>query len=115
MTQDCIFCKIVTGEIPADIVYQDEQVTAFRDIDPQAPVHVLLVPNEHISSLGAVDNSNAETLGHLMSVVSQIAQSEGIAESGFRLVFNTGKDGGMAVHHLHGHILGGRQMGWPPG
>ena len=115
MSQDCIFCRIAAGDIPADIVYQDEQVTAFRDINPQAPVHVLIVPNEHIESLAAIGEGDAGLLGHLLSVAPQVAEKAGIARSGYRFVINTGQDAGMAVFHLHGHVLGGRRMAWPPG
>lgn len=115
MNQDCLFCKIIARKIPADIVYHDETVTVFRDINPQATVHVLVVPNQHIESLATISFDNATTLGHVLAVASRIAKSEGIAGSGYRVVLNTGPDAGMAVYHLHAHVLGGRPMSWPPG
>lgn len=113
---DCIFCKIAAGEIPSDIVFEDEEIIAFRDLEPQAPVHVLVIPKTHLSSLDDVTASDAdkELLGHLMSKVQVIAGLLGLA-NGYRLVANTGKDGMQTVQHLHFHLLGGRQMGWPPG
>ena len=115
MAQECIFCKIVAGELPADIVYQDDTVTAFRDINPQAPVHVVLVPNQHIESLGTISEDDQAMLGHVLAKTPEVARRTGIAADGFRVVLNTGKDAGMAVYHLHAHVLGGRRLGWPPG
>lgn len=115
MTQDCIFCKIAAGEIPSRIVYQDDQVIAFHDIDPKAPVHVLIIPNRHIESLTTATAGDTALLGHALAVAPQIAEQTGIAQSGFRVVLNTGRDAGMAVYHLHFHVLGGRRLGWPPG
>jgi histidine triad (HIT) family protein len=115
MTQDCIFCKIAAGEIPAKLVYQDEHVTAFHDIDPKAPVHVLIIPNHHVESLAALDSQDAEAVGRLLTIANQIAQATGVAGSGYRVTINTGRDAGMAVTHLHAHLLGGRKLGWPPG
>lgn len=115
MTQECIFCKIVAGAIPANKVYDDDQVLAFHDISPQAPVHVLVIPKRHIESLGAVTDDDGPLLGHLLSAAARIARELGLAERGYRVVFNIGQDGGMAVYHLHAHILGGRRMAWPPG
>ncbi len=115
MTQDCIFCKIAAGDIPASLVYQDEHVTAFHDINPQAPVHVLIIPNQHVESLAAVTGDDAATVGRLLTVAGNIAQLTGVAASGYRIVFNVGRDAGMAVYHLHAHLLGGRGLGWPPG
>ena len=115
MPSDCIFCKIAAGEIPAKLVYQDEHVTAFHDIDPKAPVHVLIIPNHHVESLAALDRQDAEAVGRLLTVADQIAQATGIAGSGYRVTFNVGRDAGMAVNHLHAHLLGGRKLGWPPG
>jgi histidine triad (HIT) family protein len=115
MTQDCIFCKIAAGDIPASLVYQDEHVTAFHDINPQAPVHVLIIPNQHVESLAAVTGDDAATVGRLLTVAGNIAQLTGVAASGYRVVFNVGRDAGMAVYHLHAHLLGGRGLGWPPG
>lgn len=110
--EDCIFCKIVRGEIPSNKVYEDERVLAFRDIEPQAPVHVLLVPKQHFTSIMDVD---AETFGYMQGIVKKLANELGIAEKGFRVVINTGEDGQQSVKHLHFHILGGRSMQWPPG
>ena len=113
---ECIFCKIVRGDIPADVVYEDEVSLAFRDINPQAPVHVLVIPKEHIPALAEADPVKHEALlGHLLLVAKRVADLEGISESGFRIVINNGKDAGQAVDHLHVHVLGGREMGWPPG
>jgi histidine triad (HIT) family protein len=107
---DCIFCKIVSGEIPSDIVYRDEEVFAFRDINPQAPVHVLVIPVRHIASLAELTEADSPLVGHMVHVASQVAQQEGIAERGYRLAISCGREGGQAVPHLHLHLLGGRQM-----
>ncbi len=115
MTQNCIFCKIVAGEIPAKLVYQDEQVTVFHDIDPAAPVHVLIIPNRHIESLATVSDDDAAAVGRLLTVAGQVAQLTGVAETGYRVTLNVGRDGGQAVYHLHAHLLGGRRLSWPPG
>lgn len=115
MTDNCIFCKIVRGEIPSTIVYQDEQCVGFRDIHPAAPVHVLIVPRAHIESVADIDGEYTAVAGHLLAVAAKIARQEHISESGFRVVTNTGKHGGQSVFHLHLHVLGGRQFGWPPG
>ena len=113
---DCIFCKIVNGDIPADIVYEDEAILAFRDLAPQAPVHVLIIPKEHIDSLDGVEDSagHRELFGRLLSKARDIAASLGL-ENGYRLVNNCGEDGLQTVRHVHFHLLGGRKMGWPPG
>jgi histidine triad (HIT) family protein len=113
--ESCLFCKIVAGTIPATTVYRDTQVTAFQDIQPQAPVHVLLIPNEHIASTNDVNEDHTELLGYLMRTVQVVARGQGIAESGYRLVVNTGQDAQQSVAHIHIHILGGRHLGWPPG
>ena len=109
---NCLFCKIVRGEIPSNKVYEDERVLAFRDIDPQAPVHVLLIPKQHFASILDVD---VDTFGYMQTIVKKLAHELGIAEKGFRVVVNTGEDGQQSVKHLHFHILGGRSMQWPPG
>ncbi|SRR5581483_1815732 len=109
---DCIFCRIVSGEIKGDLVYQDESVTAFRDVNPQAPVHVLIVPNTHIASIATL--GDAELSQRLLAAAVRIAETEGLSH-GFRLVTNTGPDAGQSVPHLHWHLLGGRPFGWPPG
>lgn len=115
MAQDCVFCKIVAGQIPAQTLYQDEHVTAFHDVNPQAPVHVLIVPNRHVESLATAGPEDATVLGHILAIAPRIAAETGIANNGYRIVFNTGRDAGMAVFHLHAHVLGGRRMAWPPG
>ena len=110
-----IFTKIIKREIPAAIVYEDDECIAFRDIDPKAPVHILLVPKKEIPSLAQVTENDKTLLGHLMVKASEIAKAEGISDSGYRVVVNTNKEGGQEVYHIHLHILGGRQMTWPPG
>ena len=111
---DCIFCKIVRGEIPAKTVHQDEFCIAFYDMHPQAPTHVLVIPREHIASLADAQLADAALLGHLLAVTSKLAAELGCA-NGFRTVINAGADGGQTVDHLHLHLLGGRPMHWPPG
>ena len=112
---DCLFCRIVAGTIPATIVYRDDQVTAFQDIQPQAPVHVLVIPNQHVASTNDLTEQHDAVIGHLMRITQVIAQEQGIAESGYRLVVNTGQDAQQSVAHIHVHVLGGRHLGWPPG
>ena len=111
---DCLFCKIIDGEIPSTKVYEDENVYAFKDIDPKAPVHVLIVPKKHIISVAETDETDMGIYAHIMSVAKKLANDLGL-ENGYRLVANTGRDGGQAVAHLHIHLLGGRTMLWPPG
>lgn len=111
----CLFCRIVDGEIPADVVHETERVLAFRDIDPKAPTHVLVIPRKHLPSLGDAEDGDGALLGELMLVARDVARSEGIADSGFRAVTNVGDEGGQEIQHLHVHVLGGRQLGWPPG
>ena len=115
MSNNCLFCKIAAGEIPSTRVYSDELIVAFRDISPAAPQHILLIPRQHIQSVAALSAQDGELMGHLMLTAKKIAEDEGIAESGYRCVLNTGKDGGQTVAHLHLHLLAGRQMTWPPG
>lgn len=112
---DCLFCKIAAGEIPSKKAYEDEQVQAFYDIDPQAPVHVLIIPKKHIESALALAPEDDAMLAHMFRVAQKLAKELGVAEKGFRLVFNTGAEGGQSVPHLHMHLLGGRNLGWPPG
>lgn len=112
---DCLFCRIVAGELPADVIHETDHVLAFRDIDPKAPKHILIIPKRHVASLEAAEDGDQELLGAVMLAARDVARSEGIAESGFRAVANTGDDGGQAVHHLHVHVLGGRALSWPPG
>ncbi len=112
---DSIFTKIIRKEIPAQIVYEDDRALAFRDIKPQAPIHILVIPKKEIVRVGAAQSADEALLGHLLTVAAQVARQEGIAESGYRLVINNGPHAGEAVPHLHVHVLGGRPMSWPPG
>lgn len=113
--KDCIFCQIVKGEMDSKFVYRDEQVTAFRDINPVAPTHILVIPNEHIASLNEVTEENEGLLGHMLTVVKPIAEKEGIQDTGYRLIINTGPDANQVIFHLHLHIIGGRRMRHPMG
>ena len=113
--QNCIFCKIIAGEMAADVLFQDQRAIAFRDINPQAPVHILVIPREHIESLNDAGRGDEAPLGHLLRVAARVANEQGIAESGFRTVINTGAGEGQSVFHLHVHVLGGRALSWPPG
>lgn len=113
MTDSCLFCRIVRREIPATLVHEDEHTLAFRDIDPKAPTHVLVIPKAHVPSLN--DASDAEMLGRLLLVAKSLAASEGLADEGYRAVVNTGANAGQTVFHIHLHLLGGRRLGWPPG
>ena len=115
MTDSCIFCKIVSGEAKAAVVYRDEQVTAFRDIHPVAPTHILIVPNKHIESVSTLEAEDKPLIGHLLTVASQLAKEEGISKGGYRLITNTGVDGGQTVLHLHLHLIGGQRMRYPMG
>ena len=112
---DTVFGMILRGEIPADLVYEDDLAVAFRDIAPQAEVHVLVIPRRHIRSLAHVGSEDQALLGHLLDVCAKVAAREGVAESGYRVVTNIGEDGGQSVDHLHFHVLGGRRLTWPPG
>ena len=112
--EDCIFCKIANHVIESKYAYEDELISAFYDTDPQAPVHVLIVPKKHIGSLDEATAEDAEVLSHIMLKIKEIAAKEGL-ENGYRVVINTGEDGGQSVHHLHFHLLGKRSMNWPPG
>jgi histidine triad (HIT) family protein len=112
---DCIFCKIVKDEAAASIVYRDEQVTAFRDIHPVAPTHILIVPNRHIGSVSELTSGDEGLAGHLLTVAGQLAAREGIAQSGYRIITNTGANGGQTVFHLHVHLIGGQPMRHPMG
>jgi histidine triad (HIT) family protein len=111
---DCLFCKIVTGKVPAKKIYEDERVFVFEDIHPLAPTHVLIIPKEHIAGLDQANEADAGIIGYCHLVAARIAQERGL-ESGFRTVYNVGPDAGQTVFHLHLHLLGGRKMGWPPG
>lgn len=112
---DCLFCKIIRGEIPSKKVYEDEYVYSFYDIEPQAPFHALIIPKRHIASALEIDESNMDIVGRVYKAAAKIAKDNGIAENGFRIVTNIGKDGGQTVGHLHFHMLGGRSLQWPPG
>lgn len=113
MAESCIFCKIARGEIPAKMLVNNKEIVAFRDLNPQAPVHVLIVPKKHVASLD--DANDSDLLGRMIAMAAAIARQEKIAKSGYRTVINTGKDGGQSVDHLHIHLLGGRPFAWPPG
>ncbi|HKB13103.1 MAG TPA: histidine triad nucleotide-binding protein [Vicinamibacterales bacterium] len=112
---DCLFCKIIAREIPGSIVYEDDRVLAFNDINPQAPVHVLVVPKRHVASLSDLVESDDQMVGELVRRAAAIAADKGVAAGGFRTVFNTNRDAGQTVFHIHLHLLGGRVMTWPPG
>jgi len=111
----CIFCNIAQGEIPARTVYRDDEVVAFHDVSPQAPVHILVIPVRHIAGMSALGPDDIGLAGRLVQVANEVAREAGIVTNGFRLVVNDGADGGQSVPHLHLHVLGGRQLGWPPG
>jgi histidine triad (HIT) family protein len=113
MAEPCIFCRIARGEIHAQMVANSKDIAAFRDLNPQAPVHILIIPKKHVTSLD--DASDTDLLGRMMALAAAIARQEKIAKSGYRTVINTGSDGGQSVDHLHIHLLGGRAMTWPPG
>jgi histidine triad (HIT) family protein len=110
---DCLFCKMVAGDIKPDVVFENDHILAFRDINPQAPFHILVIPKRHITTLNDLDD--AQLGGQILQASIEIAKQEGLAEDGYRTVLNCNKNGGQAVYHLHLHLLGGRQMGWPPG
>jgi len=112
---NCIFCKIASGEIPSDVVYQDEHVVGFRDLNPQAPTHVLVVPRRHIATLNDLTEADAGVVARMYLAAKSIAEADGIAERGYRTVFNCNAEAGQSVFHLHLHVLGGRVMEWPPG
>jgi histidine triad (HIT) family protein len=113
--QDCLFCKIAAGEIPSTILYQDDSVVAFADINPQAPQHVLLIPRRHLASMQDLTEEDGALLAHLFVVANTLAQRLGVSEDGYRFVTNVGPAAGQSVFHLHFHLLGGRKFGWPPG
>lgn len=113
MAQDCLFCKIIQGDIPADTLYEDDEVLAFRDIAPAAPIHFLVIPKKHLSGPSAVTEEDEQLMGKLLRIGDQVAQQEGIEQ--FRLVFNSGAEAGQTVFHIHMHVLGGRSLNWPPG
>ncbi|MBO5008396.1 MAG: histidine triad nucleotide-binding protein [Clostridia bacterium] len=112
---DCLFCKIANGDIPTEFLYEDDKVVAFKDIEPQAPHHILIIPKEHIDSALEINDANCDIPGHVFMVASKLAKELGFAQDGFRIVNNCGRDGGQTVGHLHFHILAGRYLQWPPG
>lgn len=112
---NCLFCKIAAGEIPATILQEDTELMAFRDINPQAPTHLLIVPKRHIATINDTDTEDEQLLGRMVLMAKKLAKIEGLSEEGYRLVFNVNSGGGQAVYHIHLHLLGGRQMTWPPG
>jgi histidine triad (HIT) family protein len=112
---ECLFCKIVTGDVPAQLVAQSDRTVAFRDVNPQAPTHVLVIPRDHYPDLPALTRAGDGLLAEVAAQAHRVAEEEGIAGSGYRVVFNTGAEAGQTVFHVHAHVLGGRPMGWPPG
>jgi len=112
---DCIFCKIVSGDIPSDMVYEDDLVIGFRDLNPQAPHHYLLIPKQHIATINDVDQGNEAIMGRLYSAAAKLAKEQGFDAAGYRAVMNCNGDGGQTVYHVHLHVLAGRQLTWPPG
>ena len=112
---DCLFCGIVEGQVKSDVVYRDESVVAFKDIRPRAPVHILIVPRKHVATILDLEVNDQGAIGQIFLVIAKLAREQGIAESGFRVVANSGADAGQTVFHLHFHLLGGRHFGWPPG
>ena len=115
MAEDCLFCKIIAGDIPSNKVYSDEDVFAFQDINPAAPTHILVIPTKHLGAVNAANDADQALMGKLLLVANQVARDQGLDSDGFRYVINTGEHGGQTVAHLHLHILGGRNLGWPPG
>lgn len=113
MSDSCLFCRIAAGEIPAKLVHANEHVVAFRDIDPKAPTHVLVIPRKHVASLE--EATDAALMGEVLLAAAQVARDEGLATAGYRTVINTGANAGQTVHHLHAHVIGGRRLTWPPG
>lgn len=112
---DCLFCKMVSGEISPDKIMETDNILAFRDINPQAPTHILIIPKKHISTINDITEEDTQVMGKLYQAAKEIAAQEGLAEPGYRTVMNCNSDGGQAVYHIHLHLLGGRAMGWPPG
>jgi histidine triad (HIT) family protein len=115
MDNDCLFCKIVSGDIPVNVLYENDNVLAFRDINPQAPFHALVIPKKHIATINHLDNEDAALVGQLYLAAKQLAKQEGFAERGYRTVMNCGEEGGQTVYHMHLHVLAGRALTWPPG
>lgn len=115
MKEDCIFCQIASGKVSSDLVYMDEHTVAFNDINPEAPIHILIVPKQHIATLGEIKSSKTSLLGEMLLVASRLAKEKGFAEKGYRLVINIGHEAGQTIDHLHIHLLAGRYLAWPPG
>lgn len=115
MTENCLFCKILAKEIPAKIIYEDDQVIAFEDINPQAPIHALIIPREHIATINDLEPKHNALIGHMLQVAKKLAHAQGIDTRGYRVLMNCNADGGQAVFHIHMHLLGGRHLNWPPG
>ena len=113
--EDCIFCKIIKKQIPCEIIYEDDEVMGFKDISPQAPIHIVIIPKEHFDNLNSLSEEQTKIIGHIFIVAKKIARSLGIDESGYRVVTNCGEQGGQTVEHIHFHLLGGRMLKWPPG
>lgn len=113
--RDCLFCKIIAGDVPAEVVLDTETSLAFRDLHPQAPTHVLIIPKQHVTHAGELIAAHGDLLGGLFEAAARVGEQEGVADGGYRLVFNVGDDAGNSVPHLHLHLLGGRNLGWPPG
>lgn len=112
---DCLFCRIIAGEVPADFVHQDDRAVVIRDLNPQAPTHLLVIPRDHLESLDDASQRDEALLGHLLRVAARVANAAGLAEDGYRTVINNGAGAGQSVFHLHVHVLGGRPLNWPPG
>ncbi|MBX6748190.1 MAG: histidine triad nucleotide-binding protein [Micromonosporaceae bacterium] len=115
MTSECLFCRIVAKELPSTVVYETEEILAFRDINPQAPTHVVVIPKAHYPDVASLAEADPALAGAVLAAAAAVARQEGVAESGYRLVFNTGPDAGQSVFHVHCHVLGGRSIAWPPG
>ena len=115
MSENCLFCKVVSGDIPGDIIHESDSVVAFRDINPQAPTHVLIIPRRHIETINDLEHGDRELIGDLYLAAKEIAEAEGLAEPGYRVVMNCNEMAGQSVFHIHLHLLGGRGLGWPPG
>ncbi len=113
--QDCLFCKILAGDIPADVIYESDSAIAFRDVNPKAPVHVLIIPRKHIATINDLDASDAAMVGSMLMAAKEIAHDEGLADDGYRVVMNCNQAAGQSVFHIHMHMLGGRTLAWPPG
>lgn len=111
--EDCLFCKIIKGEIPSTKVYEDDNFFAFKDIAPVAPVHVLVIPKKHVASIAALTENDADVVGNMLFAIQKVAQELGLDKDGYRVIFNTGEKAGQTVHHMHAHILGGKEMAWP--